>query len=171
MKNKLTVNLTNFSAMFALVVLLAVSSFAQDNMKKDDSMMKKDDTMMMAKTKPTVVIVRASWCPACRTLEPVMSKLMEDYKGKLEFVVLDVTDDKTKAVAKTTAEKHGLGKFFEEHGGKTSTVAVFDLEGKTLFQIKYNSDKDVYVKAFDEAIAKTKDDMMKKDSMKKDSMR
>ncbi len=165
MKNKLTANLTKFTAMFALIILFAMSAFAQDSMKKDDGMMKKDDAMM-TKTKPTVLIVRANWCPACKKLEPVMSKLMKDYKGKLEFVVLDVTDEKTKAAAKVTAEKHGLGKFFEEFGNATSTVAIFDLENKSLFQIKYNSDKNVYVKAFDDAITKTKDGMMKKDSMR-----
>ncbi|MDX2040174.1 MAG: cytochrome c biogenesis protein CcdA [Acidobacteriota bacterium] len=47
----------------------------------------------MAKTKPTVAIIKAEWCSACQKLEPTMMELMKEYGDKVEFVVLDVSSD------------------------------------------------------------------------------
>lgn len=150
MKNKINKFLMMFALMFSFVGVVA----AQDGMMKDDKMMKE-------KTKPTVAIIRASWCPACKQIEPMMMKLMAEYKNRLDFVILDVTDEKAISKSMTIAEENNLTKFFEENKTKTSTVAVFDLKGEKVFQTKYNYERKDYVKAFDEAIAKSKDAMMK----------
>ncbi len=108
----------------------------------------------MAKTKPTVAIIRAEWCSACQKLEPTMMELMKEYGDKVEFVVLDVSSDDKVAESQATAKKLGLGNFFEENKKKTSTVAVFVKGNKPQFVTMANFDREVYVKAFDEAIAK-----------------
>jgi thiol-disulfide isomerase/thioredoxin len=108
----------------------------------------------MAKTKPTVAIIRAEWCSACQKLEPTMMELMKEYGDKLDFVVLDVTSDDKAAQSQATAKKLGLGAFFEENKKKTSTVAVFVKGNKPQFITMANFDRETYVKAFDEAIAK-----------------
>lgn len=108
----------------------------------------------LAKTKPTVAIIRAEWCSACQKLEPTMMKLMQEYGDKVEFVMLDVSSDETSAQAQATAKKRGLGKFFEEHKQKTSTVAVFVNGNTPDFVTMQNFDREAYVKAFNEAIAK-----------------
>ncbi len=108
----------------------------------------------MAKTKPTVAIIRAEWCSACQKLEPTMMELMEEYGDKVEFVVLDVSSDDKVAESQATAKKLGLGNFFEENKKKTSTVAVFVKGNKPQFVTMANFDREAYVKAFDEAIAK-----------------
>ncbi len=108
----------------------------------------------MAKTKPTVAIIRAEWCSACQKLEPTMMELMKEYGNKVEFVVLDVSSDDKVAESQATAKKLGLGNFFEENKKKTSTVAVFVKGNKPQFVTMANFDREAYVKAFDEAIAK-----------------
>ncbi len=108
----------------------------------------------MAKTKPTVAIIRADWCSACQKLEPTMMELMKEYGDKVEFVMLDVTSDDKVAESQATAKKLGLGNFFAENKKKTSTVAVFVKGSKPQFVTMQNFDRQAYVKAFDEAIAK-----------------
>ncbi|MGE0129020.1 MAG: thioredoxin domain-containing protein [Blastocatellales bacterium] len=108
----------------------------------------------MAKTKPTVAIIKAEWCSACQKLEPTMMELMKEYGGKVEFVMLDVSSDDKVAESQATAKKLGLGAFFEENKQKTSTVAVFVKGNKPQFITMQNFDREAYVKAFDQAIAK-----------------
>ena len=108
-----------------------------------------------AKThRPTVAVIRADWCTACQKLEPTMMELMKQYKDRIDFVMLDVTDDQRAAKSAATARKLGLGDFFEANKKKTSTVVVLSPSHKILFQTMQNFDRDAYVKAFDEAISK-----------------
>jgi thiol-disulfide isomerase/thioredoxin len=104
-----------------------------------------------AKTKPTVVIIRADWCSACQKLEPEMMELMKQYDGKLNFVMLDVTNDETTAKAAAKAKSLGLSRFFEANKKMTSTVAVFKGKKQT-FSTAKNYNKSDYVAAFDKAL-------------------
>lgn len=105
--------------------------------------------------KPRVVVIRADFCSACQKLEPTMMDLMKQYGDRLEFVVLDVSNEEKLAEAEAKAKKLGLSKFFSENQKKTSTVAVIGKGNKVLFQTAMNFDRDAYVKAFDEAIAQS----------------
>jgi thiol-disulfide isomerase/thioredoxin len=110
-----------------------------------------------AKTKtkrPTVAIIRADWCTACQQLEPTMMELMNQYKDRIDFVMLDVTDDQKTAKAGADARKLGIGKFFAANKKNTSTVIVLSPAHKILFQTAKNFDRNAYVQAFDDAIAK-----------------
>ena len=112
---------------------------------------------VLAQTKskrPTVAIIRAEWCSACQKLEPTMMELQSQYKGRIDFVMLDVSDDEKTAQSAETARQLGLGKFFEANKQKTSTVVVLSPSHKIVFQTKQNFDRDAYVQAFDEALAK-----------------
>jgi len=143
----------------ALFAFMAVNVAAQD-----DKMMgkKMDGQMMMDKSKPTVAIIRADWCPACQKLEPTFKELVEQYKDRLNFVVLDVTTDEKAAESAKTAEELGIGKFFEANKKKTSTVVVFGEKNKVSFKTTHNYDREAYVKAFDDAIKTNSMMMMKK---------
>ncbi len=105
--------------------------------------------------RPTVAIIRADWCTACQKLEPTMMELMSQYKDRIDFVMLDVTDDQKAAKSAATARKLGLGKFFQANKKKTSTVVVLGADRKILFKTAKNFDREAYVKAFDEAIAQS----------------
>ncbi len=104
-----------------------------------------------AKTKPTVVIIRADWCSACQKLEPEMMKLMKQYGGKLNFVMLDVTNDETTAKAAAKAKSLGLSSFFEANKKTTSTVGIFKGK-KQVYKTTKNFNRADYVSAFDKAL-------------------
>jgi thiol-disulfide isomerase/thioredoxin len=104
-----------------------------------------------AKTKPTVVIIKAEWCSACQKVDPIMQELMKEYGGKVNFVMLDVTNDETTAQAAAKAKSLGLSRFFEANKKMTSTVAVFKGKKQT-FSTAKNYNKSAYVAAFDKAI-------------------
>lgn len=104
--------------------------------------------------KPVVAIIKAEWCTACQKLDPTMMELMRQYGDRLEFVVLDVSNEETLAKATKTAKKYGLTKFLRENQKKTSTVAVFNGK-KVRFQTAMNFDRNAYIKAFDDALAKS----------------
>ena len=147
-------------AVLALFAFMAVNVAAQD----DKMMGKKMDgqMMMMDKSKPTVAIIRADWCLACQKLEPTFKELVEQYKDRLNFVVLDVTTDEKAAEAAKTAEELGIAMFFEANKKKTSTVVVFGEKNKVSFKTTHNYDREAYVKAFDDAIKTNSMMMMKK---------
>src|SRR6266852_6155258 len=119
-------------AIVALAATLVVSALSQDKM--DHQM----DHHMEHSAKVTVAIIKAEWCQACQKLGPTMAELVEQYKDRINFVVLDVTNDETTAQAAATARQLGITKFFEANKKKTSTVAVFGTKNKILFQTAEN---------------------------------
>src|SRR5438445_2454199 len=129
----------------ALFAILALPAAAQD-----DHMMNKMDH-----AKPTVAVIRADWCGYCQKLDPTMAELTELYKDRINFVVLDVSTDEKVAESAATAKELGLSKFFEANKKNTSTVAVFGPKNAILFKTSKNFDREAYVRAFDNAIAKT----------------
>jgi len=159
MKHTILGRLTMVVAIFSV---LAIGVSAQDKMggmmggKMSGDKMGKMDKMdnMMGHAKTTVAIIRADWCSACQKLEPTLSELKEQYKGRINFVVLDVTTDESTRAAAATARKHGLAKFFAANKKKTSTVVVLDSRHKILFKTDHNDNREAYVRAFDNAIAK-----------------
>jgi hypothetical protein len=83
-----------------------------------------------------------------------MMELKSQYGDRIDFVILDVTDDQKTAQSAAKARKLGLGNFFEANKQKTSTVVVLSPSRKIVFQTMHNYDREAYVKAFDEALAK-----------------
>ncbi len=110
--------------------------------------------------KPTVVLLHADWCGACKKLAPTLADLKQQYSDRLNFVELDVTNEETTAQAAKTARQLGIGNFFEANKKKSSLVAIVGKGGKLLFQTHYSTnpkgsfDRETYVRAFDEALAK-----------------
>ncbi len=120
-----------FLSLFALVTMVSLPTLAKSTKTK----------------RPTVAIIRADWCTACQKLEPTMLELISQYKDRIDFVMLDVTDDKKTTQAASTARKLGLRKFFAANKKKTSTVVVLSPSHKILFQTMQNFDREAYVKA------------------------
>ena len=152
MKSKHTLPALLFLAIFTL--FSASTSFAQDSMKKDETMkkgamMKSDD--MMDDKRPVVAIIAAEWCPYCKRIDPVVKDVMATYSEKLNFVMFDVTNEKTTAAAMQTAKKLGLTDFFNEYKSKTSTVAVL-IDNKIVYKTSNNGKKEDYIKAFDKVL-------------------
>jgi thiol-disulfide isomerase/thioredoxin len=106
--------------------------------------------------KPVVVDVFATWCPGCKNIAPTLSELKQEYSGKVNFVVLDVTDKGKLKKTETQAAKLGLTKFLEANKSKTSTVAIINpATGNVLAIFKNNPTKGDYSKILDSALVKS----------------
>jgi thiol-disulfide isomerase/thioredoxin len=105
--------------------------------------------------KPVVVDVYASWCPACKNIAPTVAQLEQKYAGKVEFVVLDVSDKSTTATAEAKAKELGLSKFLTENKTQTGSLTIVDpATGNILAQYRNNPDITAYAKVLDAAITK-----------------
>ncbi|AFY47698.1 Thioredoxin [Nostoc sp. PCC 7524] len=104
--------------------------------------------------KPVVVDVFATWCAGCKNIAPTLSQLKQQYSGKVNFVVLDVTDQAKLKQTKAMAQRLGLGKFLEANKSQTSTVAIVDpATGEILALYKNNPNKADYTKILETALA------------------
>lgn len=80
-------------------------------------------------TRPMVVKIHADWCGTCAKLNSTWAELEAQWGGSVQFVVLDVTSEETRAAAKEQAARLGLAEVYADHGKKSGTVAIVD--GKT----------------------------------------
>lgn len=95
--------------------------------------------------KPVVVDIYASWCPACKNIAPTLSQLKQQYGGRVQFVVLDVTDKSKASQAESRARQLGLGQFFAANKSQTGLVAIIDpATGNILAQHRNNASKSAY---------------------------
>jgi thiol-disulfide isomerase/thioredoxin len=104
--------------------------------------------------KPVVIDVYATWCPGCKNISPTLSQLKQEYAGKVNFVVLDVTDKAKLKKTEALAKKLGLSKFLATNKSSTSTVAIVDpATGNILTTFKNNANKSDYSSVLDTALA------------------
>ncbi|GET40405.1 thioredoxin domain-containing protein [Microseira wollei] len=105
--------------------------------------------------KPTIVKIYADWCSACQRLRPVTNSLQQQFKGKANFVVFDVTNRTTTQAAEARARQLGLSNFLAAHRAQTSTIAVINPSNGQIFrQFRYNFNQQQYVNAINQAIAR-----------------
>jgi thiol-disulfide isomerase/thioredoxin len=105
--------------------------------------------------KPVVVDVYATWCKACKNIAPTVAQLREKYAGKVEFVVLDVSDKTSTTKVEAKAKELGLSKFFAENKTQTGSLTIVDpATGKILSQHRNNPDLAAYTSVLDAAITR-----------------
>jgi thiol-disulfide isomerase/thioredoxin len=102
--------------------------------------------------KPLVVVIYADWCPLCQSLKPTLLKINEEYKGRIRFVRLDVTDSATTAKSKTLARSFGLEQFFKENLAITSLVIIQNPAGHEVFRAVHDNDFEHYAKVLDQQL-------------------
>jgi thiol-disulfide isomerase/thioredoxin len=78
---------------------------------------------------PMAVLISADWCMNCKIIKPKLQEAYKGFEGKINFVSLDVTDDKAFFKAKHQALTLGVPQLLN---GSFSTgwVALFDRHGK-----------------------------------------
>lgn len=76
--------------------------------------------------KPFVVKLHAQWCAVCMITTSVWTQIQQEYSGRVNFLVLDFTDDRTTDASREAAV--GLSRVFEETG---STGVVLVVDGRT----------------------------------------
>jgi thiol-disulfide isomerase/thioredoxin len=106
--------------------------------------------------KPLVVVIYADWCPLCQSIKPVLAKINEEYKGRIRFVRLDVTDSSTTAKSRELARSLGLEQFFEENKGTTSLVVIQSPAGHEIFRALHDNDFQHYARVLDRQLNSSK---------------
>jgi thiol-disulfide isomerase/thioredoxin len=103
--------------------------------------------------KPVVVDIYASWCPACKNIAPTVSQLEQKYAGKVEFVVLDVSDKASTAKAEAKAKELGLSEFLTANKTQTGSLTIVDpANGQILAQHRNNANLADYTTVLDKAL-------------------
>jgi thiol-disulfide isomerase/thioredoxin len=104
--------------------------------------------------KPVVVDVYASWCPACQNVAPTLATLKQQYAGRVNFVVLDVSNQGTTTAAMAQAKELGLERFLKENKSQTGLIAIIDpATGKILAQHRNNPTTSAYTSVLNRALA------------------
>ncbi len=104
--------------------------------------------------KPVVIDIYASWCSACKNIEPTMSQLKQKYQGKAHFIVFDISDKAKARQAEAKARQLGLGNFFAENKSQTGSITIVDpANGDILSQYRNNSNLSDYTSVLDNAIS------------------
>jgi len=80
----------------------------------------------VASGKPFVVKLHAKWCAICMTTKDVWTQIDATYRGRVNLVVFDFTNQVSTDASRAEAKRLGLEKFFDENEGWTGTVAVLD---------------------------------------------
>lgn len=76
--------------------------------------------------KPYVVKLHAQWCPNCMLTKDEWSQIAQTYAGRVNLVVLDLTNAAKTESSRAEAARLGLQKFFDEYSGATGTIVVLD---------------------------------------------
>jgi thiol-disulfide isomerase/thioredoxin len=105
-------------------------------------------------SRPYVVKLHAKWCPVCMTTKGVWAKLEETYRGRVNFVVLDFTNEAAWTASQAEADRLGLKKIFDDFAGATGVICILDAGSKTLRKdIKGSRDLADYSAAIDAALS------------------
>ncbi|MGQ9865805.1 MAG: TlpA family protein disulfide reductase [Pseudanabaenaceae cyanobacterium] len=105
--------------------------------------------------KPVVIDVFATWCPACKNVAPTLSQLKKDYAGRVNFVVLDVTNRTTTSKTEARATQLGLSQFLKANKAQTGLLTIVDpATGTILAQYRNNANLADYKKVLDQALAR-----------------
>jgi thiol-disulfide isomerase/thioredoxin len=107
--------------------------------------------------KPVVVDIYASWCPACQNIAPTLSKVKQQYAGKANFIVFDVSNRGSSRSAQAQAKQLGLESFFQSNKSQTSLVAIIDPKtGAVIQEFRGNGEFRDYQAALNQAIKQVK---------------
>jgi thiol-disulfide isomerase/thioredoxin len=103
--------------------------------------------------KPVLVDVFATWCSACKNIAPTLAQLEKDYAGKVNFVVLDVSDKSSTAQAEAKAKQLGLSEFLAKNKSQTGMLTIIDpATGNILAQHRNNANLADYKTVLDAAL-------------------
>jgi thiol-disulfide isomerase/thioredoxin len=96
------------------------------------------------KKTPLVVFIESRECPVCARVRPIMKELSEKYEPRVQFVNLDVTDDKAKAESKQVAKTLHVAAFFNMYSDTFPCVGIFDSKIKPVHEVCGFNGKEKY---------------------------
>src|SRR5688572_8405483 len=108
-----------------------------------------------APTKPFVVKLHARWCPYCLLTKDEWARVEQAYAGRVNFVVLDATNEAAIERSRVLAERLNLRQFFDDYNGATGVVVVLDGRTKeVLAEVGGNASFEEFRAAIDAVLAR-----------------
>jgi thiol-disulfide isomerase/thioredoxin len=104
-------------------------------------------------TKPFVVKLHAQWCPVCMATTSVWTQIQKEYSSRVNFLVLDFTNDQTTEASRAQATRVGLEKIVDETGATGVVVVVNGRTKEIMSSIGGSRDMGEYRAAIDAAVA------------------
>jgi len=155
-----TIQILGLTVVAAISLAIVKQPWAEagNSMNGSASMMKAKSASKSAlapelQGKPVVVDIYASWCPACKSIAPTLSKLKQQYSGKVNFVVFDVSDRGSTASAQNRAKQLGLNNYFQAKKSQTALVAIINpANGEVIQEFRGNANVKDYQMALDKAL-------------------
>lgn len=74
--------------------------------------------------RPLIVDFSATWCPPCRQLKPIFEKLADEFKGRIDFVTIDV-DENPEIAQAYGVQSIPMMVFFNKDGQIQDTLVGF----------------------------------------------
>ena len=109
-----------------------------------------------APTKPFVIKLHARWCPDCMLTKETSGRASSrPTPARVNFVVLDATNEAAVERSRLEAERFNLRQFFDDYNGATGLVVVLDGRTKeVLAEIGGNASFEEFRSAIDPALAR-----------------
>jgi thiol-disulfide isomerase/thioredoxin len=104
-------------------------------------------------TRPILVFIHSTECPVCARVRPIMKRLETTYKGKAQFIFLDVTDDQAKEKARQIAKAAGFRAFFALYEDTYPCVGIFTAKKKCMKELFGYQTEDKYTSTLDKAMS------------------
>ena len=103
---------------------------------------------------PLFVTITAESCYTCQKLKPIVKNLEENYEGKVAFITLDVSSRNSIEESRETADKFGMGEFFNKNRSSLPKVGILCPDGKKVkSEFLGELNQEIYEKALDELLA------------------
>lgn len=103
---------------------------------------------------PMLVFVHSMQCGVCAKVRPLIVELEKEYKGQVQFVDLDVTNDTALKAARKKAKSLGIMAFLSNCEDQFPCVGIFKTKEKLLKEMYGAKDKDAYVSVIKLALEK-----------------
>ena len=106
-----------------------------------------------APTKPFVIKLHAQWCPYCMLTKDEWARVEQTYAGRVNFVVLDATNEAAIERSRREVERLNMRQFFDDYNGATGLVVVFDGRTKEVIaEVGGNASFEEFRSAIDAAL-------------------
>ncbi len=101
---------------------------------------------------PMVVFVHSTNCTTCAKVRPIYNELEAEFRNKIRFVSLDVSDQNTRKESKQLAKTLGIGGFLSFYEDQYPCIGIFKTKKKPMKELYGLKSKDEYVSCIQKAL-------------------
>lgn len=98
MKKKIFVSIIVFLIVLSFVISMLYGIIPVSRAKAKEKLPEERINELIKAKKPFMIDFYADWCPPCQAMKPILEKLEEKYKGKVEIVRVNVDAPENRAL-------------------------------------------------------------------------